>query len=120
MDVKIRLNKVLLYGYHGVFQEERKLGQPFEIDIEYIVAIKNAVKEGNNKPIVDYQKIYHMTKEIFNSKKYYLIEDLVYDIAKGLCAKFSISKCRVSLRKMSPPIDASIGNIEAEIIYSNV
>ena len=120
MNAKIRLNKVRLYGYHGVFQEERKLGQPFEIDLEYIVNINEPMQKDRKNPNIDYQKVYKMTKEIFCSKKYYLIEDLAHDIARKICTKFSIDKCKVSLRKISPPIDASIDSIEAEIIYNNV
>ena len=29
--MKIRLNEMVFYGYHGVFDEERKLGQRFVV-----------------------------------------------------------------------------------------
>ena len=31
----ISLNNIIVYGFHGVHQEEKTLGQRFEIDLEY-------------------------------------------------------------------------------------
>ncbi len=33
----IRLRNIVVYGFHGVHQEEKTLGQRFEIDLEYML-----------------------------------------------------------------------------------
>ena len=35
LSYTIRLDNVVVYGFHGVHPEEKTLGQRFEIDLEY-------------------------------------------------------------------------------------
>ena len=39
---KILLNEMEFYGYHGVFQEENKLGQRFRVSVELHLDLKKS------------------------------------------------------------------------------
>ena len=41
-EFTISLNNIVVYGFHGVHQEEKTLGQRFEIDLEYRLASEMA------------------------------------------------------------------------------
>ena len=49
----IRLRNIVVYGFHGVHQEEKTLGQRFEIDLEYKeLSEKLGIEEFHRIPVV--------------------------------------------------------------------
>ena len=38
----VRLNKMVFHGYHGYWEEERQVGQRFEVDVELEVDVAQA------------------------------------------------------------------------------
>ena len=47
----IRLNDMRFYAYHGVFPEEKKLGQRFEIDLEISCDLSKAGQNDNRENV---------------------------------------------------------------------
>lgn len=47
---KIYVNRMEFYGYHGVFPEETRLGQRFEVDLAVSLDLKRA--GGDRKSVV--------------------------------------------------------------------
>ena len=76
MRSKIKLNKIRLFGYHGVNIVEIKNGQEFEIDVEVYHDIEKAVKKDDINMTLDYAKLYENVVNIFSSTRYNLIFDL--------------------------------------------
>ena len=58
MLVKIRLNNIQLYGWHGVTDKEKQMGQQFEIDIEVMVNIDLGIETDDIKKTVNYNDNY--------------------------------------------------------------
>ena len=48
MRITFKLKNIKLFGYHGVFDNEKINGQIFEIDIEAVYNIKNTVCLAND------------------------------------------------------------------------
>ena len=44
METKIRLKNIQLFGWHGVADKEKKIGQQFEIDIEANAQLNPAIQ----------------------------------------------------------------------------
>ena len=111
---KIRLNKIKLFGYHGVNDNEKKIGQNFEINIEIYPQEKDGILDEIDSTI-DYLSVYNKVKIVFFKKRYKLIESLAEKIAKELMAEFNLKGCKIAVAKPEVPIDGIIKSVEAEV-----
>ncbi|WP_046059056.1 2-amino-4-hydroxy-6-hydroxymethyldihydropteridine diphosphokinase [Clostridium sp. IBUN22A] len=71
---KIFLKNVEIFAKHGVFQEEKTLGQKFILDIELSLDTKEAGVTGDLTKSVHYGELCHRIEEIFTKESYDLIE----------------------------------------------
>ena len=118
METKIRLKNIQLFGYHGVADAEKKLGQRFEIDVEVRAEIDEAIYRDTFNKTIDYSEIYQDVVKVFSSYKFNLIESLAKGIAVKLCDIYSLSGCCVVIRKPDAPIDGILDTVEVEIDYN--
>jgi len=112
----IRLNKMVFRGYHGVWDEERQIGQRFEVDVEFIIDVNTAAKSDNIKDTIDLYKVYQIVETIVTKKSFKLVETLAETIAAALLRKFSTSELRVRVRKPNSPVPGICDGIEVEIV----
>jgi dihydroneopterin aldolase len=112
---KIRLTHMVIYAHHGAHEEERTLGQRFEIDVELALDTEKAAKEDRLELCVDYGKVYHKIHDAVTEKKFYLIEALAQHIAEKILSDFEVKEVLVRVRKPSVPIKGSIEHVEVEI-----
>lgn len=80
---KIIIKDLEFIGYHGVFEEEKKLGQKFLISLELTTDLRTAGVEDNLDRTTHYGYVVKTVEDVFFSKKYDLIESLAEDITKG-------------------------------------
>ena len=95
--MKYYLKNIKLFGYHGLYENEKKNGQNFILNISY-----------ETKPNVlleypDYSLVYKEIKSIFCKKRHDLLETLAIDIATYIKGAFSdIDVIKVKISKISP------------------
>src|SRR5699024_12532128 len=77
------------YGYHGLFAEETKLGQRFNVSVELFVSLKKAGKSDNMEDTVNYGLVYNVVKDIVEGEPYHLIESVAEKIAEIILKEFS-------------------------------
>lgn len=106
---------MVIYAHHGAHEEERTLGQRFEIDVELGLDSEKAAKEDRLELCVDYGKVYHKIHEAVTEKKFYLIEALAQHIAEKILSNFDVKEVNVRVRKPNVPIKGSIEHVEVEI-----
>ena len=100
---EVCLKSLELFGYHGVLEEEKKNGQYFYIDIRYAYN-KNSNKDDIDDAL-DYSQVYSVTKQVFGSKGYNLLESLANDISNAIMKNFDeIQELEVGVKKKNPPI----------------
>ena len=112
----IRLNNLLFYAYHGAVEEERVLGQAFQVDVE--VKGDFARHEGADDLhwTVDYTLLYRAVAEIFQSRSFQLLETMAATIARGLLERFQpVQEVTVRLRKPHVPMGGLLQNVEVEV-----
>ncbi len=113
---KIFLNKLEFYGYHGLYQEEKKLGQRFYVDVELETSLKTAGKTDNMNDSIDYGQVYFIIKDIVEGKAKNLIETVAEEIADALLNAFSTLKaCTVKVIKPDPPIPGHYESVAVQI-----
>ncbi|MBI4212894.1 MAG: dihydroneopterin aldolase [Chloroflexi bacterium] len=117
MTDAIRLNDIVLYGYHGVLPEEQKLGQRFIVNVEISVDLRKVGESDDLTQTVDYAEILELIKAIVAGPPQHLIESVAERIAAAVLEQFPLADAvSVSVRKPSVPIaDVVLGSSEVQI-----
>ncbi|MFC0190401.1 dihydroneopterin aldolase [Fictibacillus aquaticus] len=112
----IYVSGMKFYGYHGVFAEETKLGQRFEVDVAAGVDLREAGRSDDLEKSVNYGEIYSVVKEIMEGQPVKLVETLAENISASLLARFSlIEEVTVKVIKPDPPIPGHYDAVAVEI-----
>ena len=109
--MKININKIKQFGYHGVYEKEKKEGQDFEISISVKLEKLKKIKDEIDST-VDYTEIIDKAITIFNSKRYNLMETLLGDMLDEIFSINNISSVSASIRKTNPPVNCELESIE--------
>lgn len=109
--MKIKINKMILFGHHGVYDQEKKSGQNFEISLSCKLSDRSS--DDSIEKTVDYSALMSTAKDVFNKKNYNLIESLADDISSALLLNFEmLTKVTVSIKKPDAPIDYDFESVE--------
>ncbi len=114
--MRIKLKNMIFYGYHGLHEAERTLGQRFSIDLSVETDHSLDEKVKHLEDTVDYTKIYHEVKEEVEHYKYHLLEKLASKVLNSILKKFPlVMKCTIGIKKIAVPIDGSLDYVELEM-----
>lgn len=103
------------YGYHGVFEEENKLGQIFIVDVEMMLDLKEAGESDDLSATVNYGEAYEWIKEEMNQASK-LLEHVAERIAKTLFAHYNrVEALNIKITKQNPPIAGHYDGVGIEI-----
>ena len=111
----ISLNNIIVYGFHGVHQEEKTLGQRFEIDLEFRLANPSFPWKDEERATVSYVNAHNIVKTVCAEKSFNLIETLGNRIIEEMRSRYSIDLIIVRVRKPSVPIQGILDYVEAEV-----
>ncbi|RMH68989.1 MAG: dihydroneopterin aldolase [Gemmatimonadetes bacterium] len=112
---KITLKGMRFYGYHGVYEVEREMGQFFEVDVELYGDFRQAAISDDLADTIDYGAIYETTQHAITTHKYKLLEAVAEHIAGDIMAGHDVSKVCVRVRKKTVPVLGYLDYVEAEI-----
>lgn len=117
MKHKVQINKIELFGYHGVLEDEKENGQNFVIDITYTFN-KTDISDDISST-VDYSKICDIAKESFFIKNYDLLENLSHDIASSILNSYeSIEEVILTVTKSNPPMNTPASSVSVSTTIS--
>lgn len=115
MDV-LKLERVILYGKHGVYSEENKLGQRFIISVEIHLDLSAAGQTDRLEQTINYSEVYSILKKIVQGEPRALIETVAEHIAKALLDAYDkIIAVKISVTKPHPPVDIHFDGVTVEI-----
>ncbi|MDT8862674.1 dihydroneopterin aldolase [Alkalihalobacillus sp. MEB130] len=116
---KIYMNQLSFYGYHGVFQEENKLGQRFVVDLILHVDLAKAGATDDLEETINYGDAFKRVKEIVEGTPYKLLESVAEKIANVLLSAYAnLEECTVKVIKPDPPIPGHYQSVAVEITRS--
>jgi dihydroneopterin aldolase len=95
--MKIELHGLEVFGYHGVEEQERRLGQPFLYDVELEVGERGA--SDRLAEAVDYTKVAGAIRELSDARRFDLLEALATAVADLLMERFRPESLRLRIRK---------------------
>lgn len=116
---KILLNNLCFYGYHGVLEEETRLGQKFFIDIELYLDLKSAGVTDDLYKSVSYADVYNSVKDIVEGVPFKLIEALAESISSTILKEYTpVDSLMVRVRKPEAPVPGCYDYFGVEITRS--
>ncbi|WP_240377863.1 dihydroneopterin aldolase [Bacillus piscicola] len=113
---KIYLNGMEFYAYHGVYEEENKLGQHFTVDLVLEADLKEAALEDNLEKSVNYADAYAIVKDVVEGNTYDLVETIAENISLQVLNHFAIvDQVKVKVVKPNPPIPGHYQSVAIEM-----
>ena len=114
--VKVRVNNIKTYSYHGCLDEEGVIGSDYRVDVEVDVKNKLAQQTDNLSQTVDYSDVTKIVVEEMGIRSK-LIETVSARIIRRIHNECEhVSSVIVSVTKINPPID---GDVETVCVVLN-
>lgn len=115
--IRVELSDACFHSYHGVFPQEREVGNEFRVDISVEYPVPAEFSDSNLDNILSYADLFDIAEEEM-SKPRNLLESVAISITKRIEEKWPQSKrIRVRIEKKNPPIPRLTGSASAEIIH---
>ena len=119
MKHKIIFQEIEIFAFHGVYEEEKKAGQIFLVDIELEVDLATASNSDNLKDTIDYTEFASWLSKIFTQDKYNLLEKLGSVLASAILENYLlVSKVKIGISKpqiqFSVPVKKFLVQVEKE------
>lgn len=113
---KIIIENLELIAEHGVFKEEKFLGQKFIISVELTTDTREAGKTGNLEASTHYGFVADDIEKLFTSQSFDLIETCAEKIAEMILTKYHlVSEVKVTVKKPWAPIRKYFDFVAVEI-----
>ena len=103
------------YGYHGVFEHERREGQRFVIDLAIGLDIRAAAASDDVRDTVDYGTLTAAVKAAVERDPVDLIETLAERITAICLEDHRVEWARVTVHKPGAPVEAAVTDITLTI-----
>ena len=113
-DDVLKIKNMAFYGYHGLFEEEARLGQNFEVDVEIYGNFRGFARQ-NLPQTVDYPRVCEVVEQVVTGERFGLIEALADRIADVLLSELGLTKLLVRVRKPNPPVPINFDGVEVEV-----
>lgn len=115
MPDRITLHGIQFFGYHGAYEEERRLGQRFLVDVELEVDATVPARADDLALTVDYGKAHDIVLEIGTQHRFKLLETLAVRIATAIVERLRVGRVTVRVTKTSAPLPGLQGGVTIEV-----
>ncbi len=108
----IEIDNLIVFANHGVFDEEKAMGQRFMISLKMHTDISNAAKTDDITQSINYGEVCEFVTEFTKTHRAKLIEKAAQDIAYALLDKYSLlQSVEVQMKKPWAPIGLPLDNV---------
>lgn len=112
----IRIERIAIFGRHGLLPEEAVLGQRFYISLDACLDLAPAGRTDDVAKTVSYADLAAIAVSLGTERRFNLIEALAEAIASAALARFPmIEAITVRIDKPSAPVPAILDGICVEI-----
>lgn len=117
MKTSITFDKIRFYAYHGVMEQERKVGNYFEVSLTVDYPFQKALESDNLEDTLNYAKLYDVvaTEMAVPSK---LLEHVAGRIIRSVTKEFpQIEGGKITLAKITPPIKGEMASVSVSVEF---
>ncbi|GAB3271090.1 dihydroneopterin aldolase [Arthrobacter pigmenti] len=111
----IRLSGIAAIGHHGVFDHEKRTGQPFIADVVLYGDVSAAAATDDLNLTVNYGEVAEHVKKTITDERFELIETLADRMAASLLARFRLDAVEVTVHKPKAPIEVTFGDVSITV-----
>lgn len=112
---EIRLRGLTVVGHHGVFEQEKRDGQPFVVDATLGVDTRGAARTDHLADTVDYGALADELAEIVAGPSFDLIETLAERLAETALARPGVHWVEIVVHKPQAPIARQFADVSVRI-----
>jgi dihydroneopterin aldolase len=112
---EITLTGLTVFGYHGVFESERREGQPFIVDLTLFVDTTRAARSDEVTDTVHYGEVAEAVASVVSGEAVNLLETLAARIADVVLAFAGVERVRVCVHKPQAPIALEFADVSVTI-----
>ena len=112
---KIYINGLEVFANHGVFQEEKNLGQKFVIDVELELDLSDAGRYDELDKTIHYGLLSDAIIEEFTKQSYDLLEKATYELCKFILTNYNVKAVKILIRKPWAPVKRNLDCVAVEM-----
>ncbi len=106
----IILKNLVFYGYHGVSEEEGKIGCRFSLDVHCGLDLNRAAASDELDDTISYALLYETIGNAFGERRFRLLEALARHVVQSLFSRHpEIETVRIAIFKTEAPIPTATG-----------
>ncbi|WP_186754794.1 dihydroneopterin aldolase [Echinicola salinicaeni] len=114
---KVSLEGIEFHAFHGVFTEEKKLGNRFTVDIHVDTDFKKAMLEDDLTETVDYSKLYQIAKSHME-EPVKLLEHLGHLMLQDILKEYSdLKRVDIIIKKHNPALGGVVNYSVVKVSY---
>ncbi len=112
----VHIKKLCIHARHGVFQEEKTLGQRFYLNIALFLSTRKAAITGDLSASVHYGELAHQIQDVFTKESFDLIETAAEKVATYILTRYPIvEKVQVEIEKPWAPVGLPLETVSVFI-----
>ncbi len=112
----LKVERLSLYGFHGVLPEERRTGGLFEVSVAVAYPVERAARAERLEEAVDYTRLIRVIEEVNERRRYQLLETLAVEMADAILRKFpQVREVHLEVRKCTPRLPQKMDAIAVEV-----
>ena len=115
MTDELTVTGIECYGYHGVFEHEKRDGQTFVVDLTLGLDTTAAAASDDLRDTVDYGSLVAAVKQAVEADPVDLIETLAQRLADVCLRDGRVEWVRITVHKPGAPIEATFGDVTLTI-----
>ncbi|MBU4464895.1 MAG: dihydroneopterin aldolase [Actinobacteria bacterium] len=112
---KITVTGIRAFGYHGVYDDERRNGQEFIVDVVLLLDTRAAAASDEVTDTVHYGEVAEQIVRIVEGEPVNLLEKLAARIADDMLALPAVRTVIVTVHKPAAPIPVPFGDVSVTI-----
>lgn len=102
---EIRIENLEVYAYHGVYEQENRMGQPFFVNMVLYGSLREAGKTDALEKSTNYGEVCHFVNQWMKAHTVKLIETVAEELARGILQKFPlVDSLDIEVRKPEAPV----------------
>ena len=115
MDAKIELRGMEFHAFHGCLEQERREGNTFIVDLEFVYDASGAAADDDLQKAVDYGAVYEAVAAQM-AQPSNLLENVAWRIREAVATAFpDVRDIRVRVSKKNPPVAGRVEWSSVEI-----
>ncbi|CAA2106191.1 Dihydroneopterin aldolase [Methylobacterium bullatum] len=119
MTDRILVERIAVFAYHGLLEEEARIGQRFYISLDCRIDLRPAGLSDDMAKTVSYADLTEIVVRIATTRRFALIEALAEAIAAEILDRFEgVDSIVVRVDKPSAPVPAVIDGVAISILRS--